>query len=80
MSSKTPFELRFDIFKQAMQLKESEFYQHRDNVTVQYEWDREYAKESGTTVDYDPKLPKFPTFSEIEELAHKINHFVSNTK
>ena len=76
MSSKTPFELRFDIFKQAMQLKESEFYQHRDNIMVQYEWD----KESGEPIMYDPKLPKFPTFSEIEELAHKINHFVSNTK
>ena len=78
MSNKTPFELRFEIFKQAMQLKESEYYQSRDNVMMQYEWDREAA--GGFEVGYDPKMPEFPTFSEIRELASKINDFVSNTK
>ena len=80
MSNKTPFELRFEIFKQAMQLKESEYYQSRDNVMVQYEWDREYARETRGQVEYDPRLPEFPSFDEIQDLAHKINHFVSNTK
>ena len=80
MSSKTPFELRFDIFQQAMQLKESEYFQSRDNIMVRYEWDKEYARENGTAVGYEPNFPSFPTFSEISEYASRINDFVSNTK
>ena len=80
MSNKTPFELRFEIFKQAMQLKEIEYFQSRDNIMTRYEWDREYAQANGGDVGYDPELPKFPTFSEITEYASRINDFVSNSK
>ena len=78
MSNKTQFELRFEIFKQAMQLKEVEYFKHRENVLAQFEWDKEVAE--GPDIGYDPQWPEFPSFSEVEELAHKINDFVSNTK
>ena len=75
MSNKTPFELRFEIFKQAMQLKEVEYFQHRDNAMVKYDWEKDNGQNPS-----EPDFPKYPSFSEIAEYASRINDFVSNTK
>lgn len=75
MSSKTPFELRFEIFEKASQMKEGEYFQLRDNAMVKYEWEKDNGKNPKT-----PDFPTFPSFSEISEYASRINDFVSNTK
>ena len=75
MSNKTPFELRFEIFEKASQMKECEYFQVRDNAMVNYEWEKENGKNPET-----PDLPAFPSFSEISEYASRINDFVSKSK
>jgi len=62
----TPYELRFEIFKQA-------------NGLAQDEYHTSFARAEMLSKD-DPnvKFPDFPTYEQIEELANKINTFVSS--
>ena len=61
-----PYELRFEIFKQA-------------NNLVQDEYHAAFARAEMLSKD-DPNVefPNFPTYEYIEELANKINTFVSS--
>jgi hypothetical protein len=65
----TPYELRFEIFKQAIGLSQDEYH-------CKYAMVEEWNKTNSVKMDY----PEFPTYVEIEELANKINNFVSETK
>lgn len=63
----TPYELRFNIFKQA--------YAHaNDEYVASYEIVREHNENSDIKWDYPP----FPSYEKIEKLAEKINTFVSS--
>jgi hypothetical protein len=62
----TPYELRFEIFKQAMGFAEDEFHA---NYNLAEMWNKDK-----NVMDY----PEFPTYEEIEALADKINNFVSS--
>ena len=75
MSSKTPFELRFEIFNKASEMLEFEYNMKRDHAMMKYDWE--------TTAGKTPEVPEalpYPTFSEISEYASRINDFVSNSK
>jgi len=61
----TPYELRFEIFKQAQSLADQEFHTTWQSV------DRK--KETDPSVEY----PSYPSYENIEKLAEKINTFVS---
>ena len=63
----TPYELRFEIFKQANGLAQDEYHAA---FTVAEQWNQL----NSVKMDY----PEFPTYEKIEELADKINEFVSN--
>ena len=63
----TPYELRFEIFKQAQSLADQEFHA---SFNLADEWN----KNNSVKMDY----PTFPSYEEIEELATKINDFVSS--
>jgi hypothetical protein len=69
----TPYELRFEIFKQAQKWIEFEYNQkiHQYNV----ETDR--FLENGDTT-FSTKKPEMPSFQTVLETANKINKFVSN--
>jgi len=65
----TPYELRFEIFKQA--------YAHaNDKFNIEYDTARCWNENSMNTVKMD--YPQFPSYEYIEELADKINSFVSS--
>lgn len=66
----TPYELRFEIFKQAQNLADSEYHTQWAHIDRQNERDPNYPE------DY----PKYPSYEYIEKLAEKINVFVSSNK
>lgn len=63
----TPYELRFKIFEQAQSLAEQQYFTKWSYVDRKREIDSTYKE------DY----PQFPSYDYIEELAEKINSFVS---
>ena len=69
--SKTPYELRFEIFKQAYNML-------NDNFCVDYDFSRTWNENSMNKVKMD--LPEFPTLKQVLDQADKINDFVSATK
>jgi len=62
----TPYELRFEIFKQANGLAQDEYHA---SFAIADEWN----KNNSVKMDY----PTFPSYEQIEKLADKINSFVS---
>lgn len=63
----TPYELRFEIFKQAQALADQEFHVTWQSVDRK----NEMYKDS---IEY----PAYPSYEQIEALADKINDFVSS--
>ena len=63
----TPYELRFEIFKQAQALADQEFHVTWQSVDRK----NEMYKDS---IEY----PIYPSYEQIEKLADKINEFVSS--
>lgn len=63
----TPYELRFKIFEQAQHLADQEYHTRFAYVDRKRELDPSYEQ------DY----PQYPDYEYIENLAHKINNFVS---
>jgi hypothetical protein len=65
----TPYELRFEIFKQAYAFA-------NDKFSIEYDTARCWNENSMNTVKMD--YPDFPTYEKVEKLADKINTFVSS--
>ena len=63
----TPYELRFEIFKQAQVYANDEYI-------AQYNIVDNHNQNTGSKWDY----PSFPSYEKIEALAEKINNFVSS--
>lgn len=63
----TPYELRFEIFKQANGLAQDEYHA---SFTVADQWNQL----NSVKLDY----PDFPSYEQIEALAERINSFVSS--
>jgi predicted RNA-binding protein (virulence factor B family) len=63
----TPYELRFKIFEQAQTLADQEYHTRFAYVDRKKELDPTFNE------DY----PQYPTYGYIENLANKINNFVS---
>ncbi len=68
--SKTPYELRFEIFKQAYTMLNDEFCVKYDTVR---EWNDRVEK-------LELEYPNFPTLEEVLKQAEIINEFISATK
>ena len=69
----TPYELRFEIFKQAYNFSLDKFSTEMDTART---WNEDARKT--VMMDYPVDYPEFPTYQEVEELADKINNFVSS--
>ena len=67
--SKTPYELRFEIFKQAYNMLNDEF-------CVEYDFARTWNENCMNTVKMD--LPEFPSLRKVLKQAEVINAFVSS--
>ncbi len=65
----TPYELRFDIFKEAECLAQNKY-------SAEFETAERWNSNPNNSVKMD--YPEFPTFEYIQELANKINSFVSS--
>jgi hypothetical protein len=65
----TPYELRFEIFKQAYNMLNDQF-------SVEYDTARCWNENSKNTVKID--YPDFPSLSQVLEQAEIINSFVSS--
>ena len=63
----TPYQLRLEIFKQANNLAQEKYHAA---FFVAEQWNE------NNSVKMD--CPDFPTYEQIEELANKINNFVSS--
>ena len=63
----TPYELRFQIFQQAVGLADMEYQSQYGAASM-------WNENNPVKVDY----PTFPSYEYIEELANKINTFVSS--
>jgi hypothetical protein len=66
----TPYELRFEIFKQA-------YHHANDEYVAGYNIVDNHNHNQNTEID-KWNYPPFPSYEKIEELATKINDFVSN--
>lgn len=69
--TKTPYELRFEIFKQAYNMLNDEFNIMTDTARVWNECSMNTVK-----MDY----PDFPTLKKVLQQAQIINDFVSETR
>jgi len=65
----TPYELRFEIFKQAYNMLNDQF-------SVEYDTARCWNENSRTQVPMD--YPDFPSLKQVLEQAEIINDFVSS--
>ena len=65
----TPYELRFEIFKQAYNMLNDQFSIEYDTARC---WNEDEKKQ--VPMDY----PEFPTLNEVLEQAEIINDFVSS--
>ena len=64
----TPYELRFEIFKQAYNMLNDEF-------SIEYDTIHCWNEDTNNTVKMD--YPPFPKLSEVLNQAEVINNFVS---
>lgn len=64
----TPYQLRFEIFKQAYNML-------NDKFSVEYDIARCWNEDSKNAVKID--YPEFPTLNQVLEQAELINNFVS---
>ena len=64
----TPYELRFEIFKQAYNMLNDQF-------SIEYDTARCWNEDTRTNVPMD--YPDFPTLNQVLEQAEVINNFVS---
>ena len=67
----TPYELRFEVFKQAYNMMSDKF-------SIEYDTARVWNDNSSNTVKMD--YPDFPTLTEVLNQAETINNFVSSVK
>ena len=67
----TPYELRFEIFKQAYNMLNDKFSIEYDTVRC---WNDDQSN------DVKIEYPKFPTLGEVLNQAEVINNFVSGAK
>ena len=67
----TPYELRFEVFKQAYNMMNDQF-------SIEYDTARYWNANSSNTVKMD--YPNFPTLSQVLKRAEIINDFVSSAK
>ena len=65
----TPYELRFEIFKQAYNMLNDQF-------SVEYDTARCWNEDSKNTVKMD--FPEYPSLNQVLEQAEIINSFVSS--
>jgi hypothetical protein len=65
----TPYELRFEIFKQAYNMLNDQF-------SVEYDTARCWNENSKNTVKMD--YPDFPSLNQVLEQSEIINNFVSS--
>jgi len=65
----TPYELRFEIFKQAYNMLNDQF-------SIEYDFVREWNEDSRNKVKMD--IPEFPTLNQVLVQAEIINDFVSS--
>lgn len=65
----TPYELRFEIFKQAYNMLNDQF-------SVEYDTARCWNEDTKNTVKID--YPDFPSLNQVLEQAEIINGFVSS--
>ena len=68
----TPYELRFEIFKQAYNIVSDKFAAEMEQA-LRYNED---LSEVHQKIDY----PNYPSYREVEQIAERINTFVSEAK
>jgi hypothetical protein len=68
----TPYELRFEIFKQAYAMVQDEFSAEMELVSRYNEDTLEYSSKK--------EYPRYPSYRETVQIADRINTFVSEAK
>ena len=73
-SNKTPFELRFEMFKEAKSILSEQYYSEREDALTKFNGEIEVGLNP-----VFPEPPSYPTFNDFEDMAHRINTFVSSS-
>ena len=69
MYSKTPYQLRFEIFKQSYDMLQDKFVHHVNIINNKMDM-------NGENIEY----PESPTLEQVLKQAEVINDFVSETR
>jgi len=72
MKSKNPYELRFEMFREAQKRAEQQYYEDRSDYLLAKE-----LSQKGNPVEDFPK-PKYPDLENVFNEAYKIKQFVEN--
>ena len=72
MKSKNPYELRFEMFREAQKRAEQQYYEDMNDYRTAFQLAQE-----GRTVEVLPK-PKYPDLENVFDEAYKIKQFVEN--
>ena len=72
MKSKNPYELRFEMFKEAQKRAEMQFYEDMQDYRTTFTLAQE-----GRNVEILP-TPKYPDLETVFQEAYKIKQFVEN--
>lgn len=78
--TKTPYEIRLDLISLAKDLLIDEYHTKREYVLEQWRNNREDTRAAGNVPVGAPKLPEFPTETDILRKAETLNTFVSKAK
>lgn len=74
----SPFEIRLELLKMALDLSTQEFFTKKEQLTNQWSMECETARLKGIEPPNIPPQPSFPTEKEIITKAETLNVFVSS--
>lgn len=80
MQNANPFEVRLQLIQLAKDLLIDEYHTQREFIIEQWRLNVELARANDSVPQGAPKLPSYPTESDILKKAEVLNQFVSKSK
>jgi len=77
--NKNPSEIRLELLETSKELLFSQYYQEREHLCEKWNMEFEFAKMKGDNLPPQPNYPKFPTHTQIIEVARSFSEYVSNS-
>lgn len=78
MSSKSPYEIRFDVLSMAKDVSVEHYYANREKLIATWDREAENARLTGSPVPPLPQLPEFPTEQVIVKKAQFLSEYIDS--